>query len=123
MNKGGGLLSSESRFVENVIKNIMLQVHTNQPARVIKYFPDTKPPSADIEYLFMARDKQGDLSKHAMVEAVPVVRHVGPLVKGDVVWVEIAERAMDDFQKVPFDPGMRRMFNLNDGVITGVFDL
>lgn len=116
-------MSDSSKAFDNFAHYIKLQVHTNQPARVIQYYPNTRPPSADIEYLFMSKDKDGTLSKQAMVESIPIARHVGELIKGDVVWVSIAERAMDDLQRVPFDPGMRRMFNPNDGLITAVIDI
>ncbi|AOH54493.1 hypothetical protein ABE28_009020 [Peribacillus muralis] len=116
-------MSSESLFIENLIKNIMLQIHTNLPARVISYDGSTKPPEADIEILFMSKSKSGELSKYPLVQSVPCLRHVGPLIKGDVIQVAVAERAMDELQNVPFDPGMRRMFNLNDAVVIGVFDL
>lgn len=116
-------MSAESKFVENIMKNIMLQIHTNLPARVVSYNASAKPPEADIEILFMSKSTNGELNKYPMVQSAPCLRHVGPLVKGDVVFVSVAERSMDELQKVPFDPGMRRMFNLNDAVITGVFDL
>lgn len=116
-------MSSESKFVDNIIKNVMLQIHTNLPARVISYDGSAKPPEADIEILFMSKSKSGELNKYPLIQSAPCLRHVGPLVKGDVVQVAVAERAMDELQKVPFDPGMRRMFNLNDAIVIGVYDL
>lgn len=41
----------------------------------------------------------------------------------DVVWVSFAERALDNLQKKPFNPEFRRMFDVRDAVITGIFGI
>lgn len=45
------------------------------------------------------------------------------LEKGDIVWVAFSERAIDNLQSKPFDPGQRRMFDLRDAVIMGGWKL
>lgn len=116
-------MSAETKFVDYLTKNIKMQIHTNVPARVISFDASTKPPEADVEVLFKTKDNAGKLSNYPLIQSAPVLKHVGDLKKGDVVYLSIAERAMDDLQKVPFDPDMQRMFNLNDAVIVGVFDI
>jgi hypothetical protein len=114
-------MSAGSKLFDSLIKNIKLSIHTNLPGRVVKYYASTK--EADVELLFMTADNQGELDKYPMIERVPCLRHVGPLVVNDTVYLGVSERALDNLQKVPFDPDSSRTHDLRDCVIVGVFDI
>lgn len=51
------------------------------------------------------------------IELVPSLR------KDDVVWVSFAERALDNLTKQPFNPEFKRMFDVRDAVVLGIFGM
>lgn len=128
-------MSSETKFVDSLIKRVQLSIHTMAPARVINFYESTQ--EADIEVLFMSADKGGNVAKYPLIPRVPVLgmrfktkagstlsdelEYIPFLKKNDVVFVGFAERAMDNLQKVPFDPQFRRTHDLRDAVILGMF--
>ncbi len=116
-------MSVETVFFDTIIQSIKLQIHTSLPARVVRYYANTKPKQADVEILFMQKGKSGQLNTYPMISMVPVLKHVGPLVPGETVYLSVAERALDELQKVPFDPGTIRKFDLRDSVVIGVLEL
>ena len=113
-------MGADTRFVDALEKRIKLSLHTFAPARVVKYYSTTK--EADLEILFMSADKGGALSKYPLIVKAPVLKHVGVINAGDVVFVAFAERAIDNLQKQPFDPQFRRTHDLRDAVVLGVWE-
>lgn len=110
----------ESRAFDAVIKNIKISMNTFAPARIVKYYPGVKA-EADIEILFKYQiDKEGNTTKYPMITGVPVLNEVKTTLEpGDVVFVAFAQRALDNLQTVPFDPGFAHMFAIKDAVVIG----
>jgi hypothetical protein len=112
-------MGKDTKFFDGFANYIKLSIHTFAPARIVAYYEDTK--EADIEILFMSADTNGNLAKYPMIPKVPVLRHVGLLSSNDVVFVAIAERALDNLQNTPFDPDSVRMHDLRDAVVIGAW--
>ncbi|MCM3598721.1 hypothetical protein M4D55_23460 [Metabacillus idriensis] len=116
-------MSVQTNYYDLLIETIKLQIHTSLPGRVVRYYSNETPKSADIEILFMQKGKSGQVNRYPMVTRAPVLRHVGTLNPDDIVYLSVAERALDELQKVPFDPDSIRKFDLRDSVIMGVLEL
>jgi hypothetical protein len=114
-------MGKETRFFDAFEKRIKLSIHTFAPGRVVRYYSTTK--EADIELLFMSADKNGVLAKYPLIQKAPVLKHVGVLSENDVVFVAFSERALDNLQNKPFDPGTRRMHDVRDAVVIGAWDV
>lgn len=125
-------MSTETNFYDGVIKGIKLSTNTFAPAKVIKFHEDSM--EADIEILFLTRRKDGSFFQYPLVERAPVLgmRYKTPteeimftpsLKKDDLVFVAFAQRALDNLQSKPFDPGTRRTHAIKDAVVLGVFNL
>ncbi|KZE66995.1 hypothetical protein AWM68_19840 [Fictibacillus phosphorivorans] len=113
-------MSSNTKFVDSMIRNIKMSLHTFVPARVVKYYSSTK--EADIEVLFTQVVKGDTPVKYPMILKVPVLKHVGALVANDVVFCGVSERSIDNLQKVPFDPTLSRTHDIRDCVIIGIWE-
>lgn len=114
-------MAIETKFIDALTQRIRLQVHTGAPARVVKYHADTK--EADIQLLFLVVEKNGQSESYPLIERAPVLKHVGPLAMGNIVYVAFAERALDNLQNVPFDPDAHRMHDVRDAIVLGVIEL
>jgi hypothetical protein len=110
----------ETNAFDAVIKNVKMSINTFAPARIIKYYPGAKA-EADIEILFKYQiDKEGNTTRYPMISGVPVLNEVKTgLTPGDMVFVAFAQRALDNLQDVPFDPGFMHMFSIKDAVVIG----
>lgn len=64
-------MSAETKLFDNLIHLIKMQIHTFVPARVVSFNQTTQ--QANIEVLFMSRDKNGNTSTVPMIEDVPVL--------------------------------------------------
>lgn len=113
-------MTRQSEFFKQYEKRIRLMIHTFLPARVVRYYGDTK--EADIELLFMQVDADGESDRYPLIERAPVLKHVGAVTAGSVVFVAIAERALDNLQDRPFDPESSRMHDLRDAVVIGEWE-
>jgi hypothetical protein len=113
-------MSKETQAFDAVIKNIKLSINTFAPARIVNYYPGVKA-EADIEILFKYQvDSYGNTARYAMVNRVPVMNEVKTTLQpNDMVFVAFAQRALDNLQEVPFDPGFRSMFAIKDAVVIG----
>lgn len=114
-------MANDTKFIDALSRRIQLSVHTFAPARVVRYYPETK--EADIELLFMVSDKSGATERYPLIERAPVLKHVGALSLNNVVFVAFAERALDNLQSRPFDPDSHRMHDVRDAVVLGVLEL
>lgn len=123
-------MGADTKFFDQLIKNIKLSIHTMAPARVLSFNESNK--TADIELLFLSSNSNGELTRYAPIDNVPIIgmrykvngaveEYIPYLKKDDVVYVGFAERAMDnlDGPKV-FDPDFRRTHSTRDAVILGV---
>lgn len=114
-------MSKHATFFDQLKRSVRLAVHTTAPARVVRY--DASAKEADIELLFMTVYKDGSTERYPLIEGAPVLKHVGALAKGDVVFVAFSERALDNLQKEPFDPDASRMHDIRDAVVLGVLEI
>lgn len=114
-------MAKSTKFFAEYKRSILLGIHTTAPARVVEYHAGDK--EADIELLFMTAYLDGSTERYPLIEGAPVLKHVGALSKGDVVFVAFSERALDNLQKTPFDPDATRMHDVKDAVILGVLEL
>jgi hypothetical protein len=110
-------MAAENRFFESLVHSIKMSIHTNVPCLVVRYYPDTW--EADLEVLFKQVVKSGATFKYPMILRAPVLEHVGALLVGDVVFCGVSERALDNLQRVPFDPEFSRTHDLKDCVVIG----
>lgn len=113
-------MTKQTEFFKAFDRRIRLQVHTFLPARVVAYYGGTK--EADLEILFQQVSLDGEADRYPVIERAPVLKHVGPLTEGAVVFVACAERAIDNLQERPFDPDSYRMHDLRDAVVIGEWE-
>jgi hypothetical protein len=113
-------MALEDRFANILMRNIKLSLHTFVPARVVKYYSSTK--EADLEILFKQVVKGGSTHNYPMIQKAPVLKHVGALAVNDVVFCGVSERALDNLQRVPFNPEFSRTHDLRDCVVIGVWE-
>ncbi|MGM0806529.1 MAG: hypothetical protein ACQET8_17445 [Bacillota bacterium] len=57
------------------------------------------------------------IKPNAEIELIPSLK------KGDIVFVAFAQRALDNLQSKPFDPGTIRKHDIRDAVVLGVHGL
>lgn len=113
-------MTKQTEFFRAFEKRIRLNIHTFLPARVVRFYPATM--EADLELLFTQIDNDGQSDRYPLIERAPVLKHVGLLSSGAVVFVAIAERALDNLQSRPFDPESSRMHDLRDAVVIGEWE-
>lgn len=112
-------MANDDKFFSQLIREIGLHLFVAAPARVLKVYPDY---TADIKPLFKTQDEQGNIEEHSPVLLAPVLQHVGTLLPGDVVWVNFADRSLDNMNRgQTFDPGFTRIHSMNDAVVVGRF--
>lgn len=112
-------MASDNKFYSMLMREIGLHLYVAAPARVIKVHSDH---TADIKPLFKTRDEDDHVQEHSPVMGAPILKHVGTVNTGDVVWVNFADRALDHMQgNKTFEPGFNRLHSINDAVIVGVF--
>lgn len=69
-------------------------------------------------------DEDGTVNgSNATVRPTQTIVHTPFLEKDDIVFVAFSERAIDNLQGRPFDPGYRRMFDMRDAVVIGGYRL
>lgn len=107
-------MAADVKFFENLIEAIKANIYVAAPAKVVQVYDKT----ADIKPLFKDNGEE-----HALILAVPVLKHVQPVAVGDIVHVNFTDRALDNLSKQPFDPQFSRMHSMTDAVIVGVYDL
>lgn len=115
-------MSYTARFFNDAYKrNILTNIHTIAPAKVIHYDPGSH--RADIQPLFMTKNTNGQVNKQSMISGAPVLKHVETdILDGCLVFYACAERSLDNLsQTTIIDPKAHQMFDPNDAVIIGVF--
>jgi len=113
-------MSAESRAFDALKQQILLSINTFMPCRVLSYNSCAK--TCEVEPLFMNMDRFGNVDKQPPIIEVPVLSHVGTLIKNDMVFVAFAQRALDNLQNKPFNPESTRMFHLTDAVVIGKWE-
>lgn len=115
-------MGADTKAFDAMIKHIKMSINTFAPARIVKYYPGEKA-EADIEILFKYQvDGAGNTARYPMINRVPVMNEVRKDLKpGQEVFVAFAQRALDNMQNVPFDPGFQRMFSISDAVVIGTW--
>lgn len=131
----------QQNFWKNLSDSIKRDIRTTIPAKVISF--NESKMVADVQPLFLMIPDEGQTPvKMGMLQDVPiqefrfkfsenvngveseVVKTFKPIYKaGDVVILNIFDRNIDNLQKEPFVPNSRRMFNPNDAIITGGWQL
>lgn len=128
-------MSAETNYTDMILHLTKLTLHTYAPAKVLEFYESEQ--AADIELLFMSADRAGSLMKYPIILRAPVqgmrykikdptlapdkeLDFVPFLKPGDIVTVAFAERAIDNLQKIPFNPEFRRTHNIKDAIITGI---
>jgi hypothetical protein len=112
-------MANDTNFIDSLLHRVKMSLHTFVPCRVVQYYPTTK--EADLEVLFLQVTRRGSY-KYPMILKAPVLRHVGVLEAGDVVFCGVSERALDNLQNVPADPKFSRTHDLRDCVVIGVWE-
>lgn len=121
-------MSKETEAISAVVRGIKVSLNTFAPARVVNFYEATQ--EADVEILFLTKNKQDELNRHPMIVRAPVqsmrykvdgvVKSYTPVLqKGDVVFVAFAQRSLDNFRATPFDPDDLRTHDIRDAIVLG----
>ncbi|OES45223.1 Gp138 family membrane-puncturing spike protein [Domibacillus iocasae] len=128
-------MSQATAFFENLQANLLANLNTGMPCRVISYNKELR--EAKIQPLFKTKEKGRDPIDRSPVEGVPVVFQryevsypdgskeilvcTPDLKRNDVVWVSFAQRDMADvLDGKSAYPGPETAFKTNNAVITGL---
>lgn len=125
-------MGKDTNFFDMMEWRLKTKIHTSGPARVVSFNESTK--TADIELLFLTKYADGDTEPQPIIEEVPVLgmRYKSSssdssemfhpyLRSGDRVWVNFAERALDNMEgTIKFDPDYHRTHDIRDAVIVGI---
>lgn len=125
-------MSNQTEFYAIFKDNIMRSIRTTLPCVVISY--DKEKQVANLQPSFLMMDEKGKPIKSGMLQDVPVLVNrfeIGgveqvyvPIYKpGETVFVSVADRSIDDLQNGTFMPQSSRLFNLNDAIIIGGWNL
>lgn len=107
-------MAEDTNFFERFAAQIGAQLHVAAPARVINTYGST---SADVQTLYKTEEGDGHF-----ILAAPILKHVGSVLKGDVVYVSFADRSLDHMNgNKSFEPAFSGHHRVIDGVIIGVF--
>lgn len=106
-----------TKFLDKFAKQLKLSIHTFAPANVVR--ADLK--TADIQLLFKTKYTDGTSSITPMIKNVPVLKHVGLLEPGDMVFVAFSERGLDNLSSTPFVPNSIRTHSYVDAVVIGAW--
>lgn len=107
-------MANDTVFFKKLMEKVGANICVAAPAQVVA----VHGKKADIKVLYKEEGQE-----YAIISDVHILKHVGALVKGDIVHVNFADRALDHLGKTPFDPQFSRRHSINDAVITGVYDL
>lgn len=112
-------MAKDDRFFSEFIREIGIHLFVAGPARVLKVNGNH---TVDIKLLYKTKDEDGNIEEHPSILEAPILKHVGAVNPGDVVWVNFGDRALDNMNgNYSFDPGFTRLHSINDAVIVGVF--
>lgn len=149
-------MGHDTNWIDMDERRKRLSIHTNAPAKVIKFNEESL--TADIELLFLVKYADGETEPYPIIEDVPVmgmryrvrgtytarvdgligvhggvdgsgglitptqeIEYYPSLKPGDEVWVNFAERALDNWVgNTPFDPEYNRTHDIRDAVIVGL---
>lgn len=115
-------MSEMAKTFEKHKKNILLEINTLAPAKVLSYNPNTH--RADLQPLFLMADESGVVYKQSPINDAPVLRHCQDDIRvGCLVFYMCAQRSLADLNGTNFiDPDSEKFFSDNDAVVVGVFD-
>lgn len=94
--------------------DILNNINTGLAAKVLDYNSGTR--LAKVEPLYKVDNKP-----LPVLENVPVLRHVGSLEVGQIVYLSISKYSLDEALKGRKIEPLKRKFNLIDAVVVGVF--
>ena len=120
--KGGVyLFENFDLFVEQKL----LALHTAFIARVISVTEDEKTGEIirKIQPVSLSKQYGLEAEKQAVIENIPILRHVGEIKKGDIVLCVCAERDITDSKRGISSLPPYGHHNINDAVIIGVICL
>lgn len=125
-------MAKDTNFFDMLERRIKLSLFVAGPARVVSFHSSTN--TADIELLFLTKYADGDTEPQSIIEDVPIlgmrynsglsddpVMFYPSLKSGDRVWVNFADRALDNMDGTnKFDPDYYRTHDTRDAVIVGI---
>lgn len=130
-------MSKSMQFMKFFEKKIKTTIRTFMPAQIVSFNADEE--TADVQPLFLETLEDDEKPyKMPMLEDVPVLSfrlyedgagasndkvYKQKYNKGDVVFIAICDRDIDDLQKKPFQPDSTNMFSIKDAVIIGGWNL
>ncbi|MGG3450177.1 hypothetical protein [Domibacillus aminovorans] len=107
-------MAEDTNFFERYAAQIGAQIHVAAPARVVNVYGTT---SADVQTLYKTEEGDGHF-----ILAAPILKHVGLVSEGDVVYVSFADRPLDHMNgNKSFAPEFSDRHRVIDGVVIGVF--
>lgn len=115
-------MAEDTKFFDIFKRNILLQLHTLGPAKVLNL--DSQNKYARIQPLLLSADDEGSLYRHTPIDNALVTRHCRNDIKvGNTVFFVCCERSLDNFIPGEFiDPDDVRTHDLKDAVILGVWE-
>ncbi|ATN94279.1 hypothetical protein [Lysinibacillus phage vB_LspM-01] len=125
-------MSNQTEFYNIFRDYIMRSIRTTLPCVVISY--DKARQVANLQPSFLMMDDDGKPVKMGMLQDVPVLvnrfevdgveKVYVPIYKpGETVFISVADRSIDDLQNGTFLPQSARLFNLNDAIVIGGWNL
>lgn len=127
-------MSMSTIFFDNFAENIKSSIRTFMPAFIISY--DKSSNTADVQPSYLMTSDSKTSYEIPMLQSVPILsfklKEKGSDVSkvyeqdfknGDLVFLAICDRDIDELEEKKFYPDSKRMFNPVDAVIVGGFNL
>lgn len=127
-------MSMSTVFFSNFAEGIKRDIRTFIPAFVVSY--DKKNNEADVQPSYLTENEHGMSYEIPMLQSVPILsfklREKGTEINrvyeqdfkaGDLVFLAICDRDIDELGEKKFYPDSQRLFNPVDAVIVGGFNL
>lgn len=130
-------MAKSVQFMKAFEDRIKSSIRTFMPGQIVSF--DNTNQEADVQPLYLENLFDEDMpGKMPMLESVPVIsfnlyqedsgESTAKVFKqsykrGDVVFIAICDRDIDELQKKPFAPDSKKKFSLKDAVIIGGWNL
>lgn len=127
----------EKDFFKVYERAIKQSIRTTMPAQIVSY--NASAMTADVQPLFLQKQDTGGVIKMGVLQDLPVLQHrmaftnahgerseqvFAPVYKkGDIVFISVCDRNMDNFQKGLFAPNSDIIFSVHDAVVLGGYQL
>lgn len=110
---------------DNFVEQKLLNLHTAFTAKVISVVIDEKTGKIirKIQPLNLTKQYGKEAEKQAVIEDVPILKHIGEVEKGDIVFCMCADRNITETKNGKFALPPLGHHCINDAVIVGVISL